>query len=189
MSCQMTWVGVSTWWCQMDAAGHAAWFQAIASVVAIGVAIFIPWRQRHIETKDRASDHRKKVMSAAAVLDTELAYESAVLDFAPLGDGVIGHEFTLAQAEQFMKLRPEARSAIRSVVEKAHFFSNELCEQIVRLGIDAATYDRIIEDAARSNPQGNVDEFFQSCSSTTARLQDRMNKVRSLLQIYLPKGD
>lgn len=89
-------------------------------------------------------------------------------------------------AEQFMKLRPEARSAIRSAVEKAHLFSDELCEQIVRLGVEAAAYDRIIEDAARRNPQRNVDEFFQACSATTTRLQDRMNEVRSLLQSYLP---
>ena len=86
-----------------------------------------------------------------------------------------------------MKLRPEARAAIRGAVEKSYFFSDELCEQIVRLGVEAAAYDRIIEDAARRHPERDVDEFFQSCSGTTARLQDRMSRVRTLLQQYLPK--
>ena len=187
MTCQMEWVGLSTWWCQMDSSGHAAWFQAIGAILAIGVAILIPWLQRRAEARDRLSDHRKRVMSAAAALDTELAYESVVLDFAPLGDGVVGHEFTLAQAEQFMKLRPEARSAIRSAIEKAHYFSDDLCEQIVRLGIEAAAYDRIIEDAARRTPARDVDEFFKSCASTTEKLQHRMETVRHLLKSYLPK--
>lgn len=187
MTCQMEWIGLSAWWCKMDSSGHAAWFQAIGSILAIGVAILIPWLQRRAEVKDRKSDHRRRAMSAAAVLDTELSYESAVLDFAPLGDGVIGHEFTLAQAEQFMKLRPEARSAIRSAIENAHYFSDDLCEQIVRLGIEAAAYDRIIEDAARRTPAREVDEFFRNCATTTAKLQHRMDGVRGLLNTYLPR--
>lgn len=187
MTCELEWIGISKWWCQMDSSGHAAWFQAIGAILAIVVAILIPLIHRRAEARDRTSDHRRRVMSAAAVLDTELAYESAVLDFAPLGDGTIGHEFTLAQAEQFMKLRPEARSAIRSAIENAHYFTDELCEQIVRLGIESAAYDRIIEDAARRTPDRNVDQFFKSCAATTAKLQRRMDSVRQLLKSYLPK--
>lgn len=187
MTCQMEWIGLSTWLCKMDSSGQAAWFQAIGAILAIGVAIFVPWVQRRTEARDRMSEHRRRVMSAAAVLDIELAYESVVLNFAPLGDGVVGHEFTLAQAEQFLKLRPEARSAILSAVENAHYFSDDLCEQIVRLGIEASAYDRIIEDAARRAPARDVDEFFKSCAATTERLQHRMETVRHSLKSYLPK--
>lgn len=187
MTCQMEWIGIPAWWCQMDSAGHAAWFQALGSLLAIGVAILIPWLQRRAEALDRISHHRKLVMSAAAALDIELAYESVVLDFTPLGDSVIGHEFTLAQAETFLKLRPQARAAIHSAVEKAHYFSGDLCEEIVRLGIEAAAYDRLIEDAARRSPAGNVDAFFSSSAATTAKLQQRMDSVRRLLKDYLPK--
>lgn len=187
MTCQIEWVGLSTWWCKMDSSGQAAWFQAIGAILAISVAILVPLLQRRAEARDRMSDYRRRVMSAAAVLDIELAYESVVLDFAPLGDGVVGHEFTLGQAEQFLKLRPEARSAIHSAVEKAHYFSDDLCEQIVRLGIEAAAYDRIIEDAARRTPARDVDEFFKSCAAITGKLQHRVESVRHSLKSYLPK--
>jgi hypothetical protein len=187
MTFPIAWIGLSRWWCQMDSAGQAAWFQAIASILALVVAIYIPYVQRRIEEKDRRSDHRRRSISAAAVLDTELAYESAVLNFAPLGDGVIGHEFTLSQAERFMKLRPEARSAIHSAIEKAHYFPDDLCEQIVRLGIEASAYDRIIEDAARRTPAREVDEFFESCIFETKKLQHRMDRVRDMLKSHLPQ--
>jgi hypothetical protein len=53
MACELKWIGLVQWWCQMDQSGQAAWVQAIGSIFAIGVAIFIPYWQRNRERKGR----------------------------------------------------------------------------------------------------------------------------------------
>jgi hypothetical protein len=69
--------------------------------------------------KEKAANDRKIVMSAAANLEIALRYESAILDFAPRGDGVIGHDFNLEQAREFMRLSPQARDALQNAIENS----------------------------------------------------------------------
>ena len=169
----------------MDPSGHAAWVQAVGSILAIGVAIFIPYWQKSRELKEQASNNRKIVMSAAANLEFALAYESMLFDYAPAGDGVITHEFTLDQARQFMKLRPQTREALQSAIDKSHYFSEALCEQIVRLGIESAAYERIVDDFSQRST--DADAFFMLIQNTKTKLTERLENVRQLLQEYLPK--
>lgn len=187
MSCELHWVGVVQWWCQMGPSGQAAWVQAIGSILAIGAAIFIPYWQRNRERKERAAHDRKVVMSAAANLEIALQYESEGLSFSPKGDGVIRHDFNLEQAREFMKLRPQTHEALQSAIDKSHYFSEQLCESIVRLGIEAAAYERVIDEAARRAPNGDADVFFKSVTSTKLALSRRLEEVRKLLSVYLPE--
>lgn len=182
--CHLEWIEVYQWWCNMDPSGQAAWVQAVGSIMAIGVAIFIPYWQKRRELEEQASNNRKIVMSAAANLEFALAYESTLFDFAPGGDGVITHEFTLDQARQFMKLRPRTREALQSAIDKSHYFSEALCEQIVRLGIESASYERIVDDFAQRTTDANA--FFKLIHNTKTKISERLEKVRQLLQEYLP---
>lgn len=187
MACDLVWVGVSEWWCRMDASGHAAWVQAIGSILAILVALFIPYWQKRGEEENKRSNDRRMVMGAAANLDIALGYESSVIDFTPAGDGEVVHDFTLEQAREFMKVRPQTREALNSALQKSHYFDNELCEQIVRLSIESASYERIIDDAARRTPKDNADAFFKRMKPTQDKVSARLSRVRELLQPYLPK--
>lgn len=185
MNCHyLEWVGIYQWWCNLDPSGQAAWVQAVGSIVAIAVAILIPYSQKYRELREQASNNRKIVMSAAANLELALAYESTLFDFIPAGDGVISHEFTLDQARQFMKLRPQTREALQNAIDKSHYFSEELCEQIVRLGIESAAYERIVDDFAQRTT--DPDAFFKLIHNTKTKLSERLEKVRQLLQGYLP---
>ena len=183
--CHLEWVRVYQWWCNMDPSGQAAWVQAIGSIMAIGVAIFVPYSQKKRELKEQASNNRKIVMSAAANLEFALTYQSTLFDFAPTGDGVITQELTLDQAHQLMKLRPQTREALQSAIDKSHYFSVTLCEQIVRLGIESTSYERIVDDFARRTT--NADAFFKLIQNTKTKFSERLEKVRQLLQEYLPK--
>ena len=189
MTCELQWIGVSQWWCEIGPSGQAAWIQAIGSVLAIGVAIAIPyWTKRNEREKERL-DNRKIVMAAAANLDIALSYQSAVFDFSPAGDGDIEHEFTLEQARNFMFLRPRTQESLQGAIDKSHYFSVELCEKIVRLGIEAAAYERIIDEAARRTPNEDPDVFFSRVQNTKSSLSRRIREVRELLQPYLPSHD
>ena len=172
----------------MDPSGQAAWVQAIGALLAIGVAILIPYCQKKQEQHSKAANDRKIVMSVAANLDIALGYEATILAFAPAGDGVIGHEFTLEQASHFMKLTPEAREALKNAIDKSPYFNENLCEKIVQLGIETAAYDLRIDEVVRENPHSSADTFFQSMQKKNARLADRLQEVRELLQEYLPRA-
>jgi len=187
MCCHMEWIGIYQWWCQMDAAGQAAWVQGIGTILAVAVAIWIPYSQKNRERTEKAANDRKIVMSAAAALDVALSYQNTIITFAPAGDGVIGHEMNLEQAREFMKLAPQTREALQNALNKSHYFSEELCEQIVRLSIEAAAYERIIDETARFTPNANVDEFFKKLQGTKDKLKKRLENVLRLLQDYLPK--
>ncbi|MGH8610504.1 MAG: hypothetical protein ACREYF_00260 [Gammaproteobacteria bacterium] len=180
------WIGISQWWCRMDPSGQAAWVQAIGALLAIAVAVFIPYWQKKQEHRSKIADDRKIVMSVAANLDITLGFEAVILNFAPAGDGVIGHEFTLEQARQFMKLRPEAREALQNAIDKSHYFDERLCEEIVRLGIEATAYERSIDEVVRLNPNSSADTFFQTMQPRKNRLAERLQEVRELLKAYLP---
>lgn len=177
--CHIEWVGIYQWWCKMDPSGQAAWVQAVGSIMAIGVAIFIPYWQKSRESKEQASNNRKIVMSVAANLEFALAYESMVLDNDPTGD-----DFTIDQACQIMKLRPQTLEALKSAIDKSHYFSDALCEQIVRLGIESAAYDRIVNDFSRR--ARDAGDFFKMIYNSKKKLSERLEKVRQLLQEYLP---
>lgn len=187
MSCHLEWIGIYQWWCQMDAAGQAAWVQGIGTILAIAVAIGIPYFQKSRERAEETANDRKIVMSAAANLDVALSYQNLIMTFAPAGDGVIGHEMSLEQASNFMKLAPQTREALQNALDKSHYFSEELCEQIVRLSIEAAAYERIIDETARFTPNANVDDFFKKLQVTKDKIKERLENVRRLLQDYLPK--
>lgn len=175
------------WWSHMDDSAQAAWIQAIGAIVAIFVAVLIPYWQRWRDYESNKSNDRKIVMSAATNLAVALDYASLHLDFAPAGDGVIGHDFTLEQARDFMKLEIEAREAIQKAIDKAHYFDEHLCEQIVLLSIFAAAYERTIDELARHTQGGKVDLFFKNARGAKEKLSVRINEVRSLLKVYLPK--
>lgn len=163
----------------------AAWVQAIGTILAIGVAIWVPYRQRKYEQEDRAAHHRKVVMSAAATLEVALRYQGAVLDFAP---HPIDRALTLEQAREQLKLRTQTREALQAALNKSHYFSEKLCESIVKLAIEAAAYERVIDDAARHDPNQDAETFFKSASDRTSRLAARIREVRKLLSIELPEA-
>lgn len=188
MNCQLDWIGIYQWWCRLDPSGQAAWVQGIGTILAIAVAIIIPYWQRNHERAEKTSNDRKIVMSAAANLDIALAYQAAIFAFTPAGDGKIGHDpLTLVQARYFMKLQPQTRDALRGALERSHYFSEELCEEIVRLSIKAGSYERIIDDEARLMPNASADAFFARMQGTNKQLATRLGNVRQLLQSYLPK--
>jgi hypothetical protein len=185
MNCQLEWVGIYQWWCQMDPSGQAAWVQGTVSVFALGVAILIPYKQNKHEKDEKAATDRKIVMSAAANLNIALDYQLVVFDFAPAGDGVIGHDCTFAQAAGIMKLQPQTRDALQSAIEKSPYFSEDLCSRVVWLGIDAAAYERIVEEVASMQLNGNADKFFQEMKNTKDTFAGRVRDVSELLRKYL----
>lgn len=188
MACNYGWIGFAGWWCQLESGLLAVWVQAIGSLIAISVAIYIPYRQKQIELNEKAEDNRKIVMSAAANLESALSYQSVVLDFAPAGDGVIPHPITdLKDAVTFLQLQPRTKEAIREAVEKAHYFSMELCEQMAKLSVQAAAYDRLIEQNARIGNNRTPDEFFKGVTATRLALSAVLDETRKMLQAYLPK--
>jgi len=170
----------------MDPSGQAAWVQAIGALLAIAVAVLIPQWQKKQEGRARIANDRKIVMSVAANLDIALGHYVIILKFAPAGDGVIGHEFTLEQARQFMKLTPEARGTLQNAIDKSHYLDEKLCEMIVRLGIEAAAYERTIDEVVRLNPNSSADTFFQIMQRRKNDLAERLREVRELLKGYLP---
>lgn len=174
---------------RLGSASLAAWVQAIGSILAIGVAIAIPlWNTREA-VKLREENNRKIIMSAAANLEIALSYQSAVFAFSPTGNDKIGHDpLTLDQARQFLHLQLQTHEALEKAIEKSHYFSYELCEQVVRLGIESASYERLIDDFANIHPNMNADTLFLAVNNTKDRLNDRIIKVRELLQNYLPES-
>jgi hypothetical protein len=187
MPCNYGWIGIAAWWCQLDSNVLAAWVQAIGSVGAIVAAVGIYYRQKVNEENERLANNRKVVMSAAANLESALSYQSVVLDFAPAGDGVIGHPITdLKDAVSFLQLQPRTKEAIREAVEKAHYFSMELCEQMAKLSVQAAAYDRLIEQNARIGNNRTPDEFFKGVTATRLALSAVLDETRKMLQAYLP---
>jgi hypothetical protein len=172
----------------MDVSGQAAWVEAIGTILAIAVAVFIPYWQKKQEQRSKVLNDRKIVMSAAANLDIALEYASFILGFAPAGDGVIQHKLTLEQAREFMRLRPQTREALQNAIDKSHYFDEKLCEKIGRLGIEAAAYERIVDEFASRTPDMNADTFFQTMLGTKNKLSDRLSEVRKLLQPYLPQA-
>ncbi len=189
MSCQLEWIGVATWWCQLGPSGQAAWVQSIGSVAAIAIAIAIPYWQRSRQIRDKSERDRKVVMSAAANLKIALDYEAQVFDWAPAGDGDVVHNFTLDQAREFMLLRPQTREALHLAIEKSHYFKEDVCECIVKLGIKAAAYERMVGDLARRAEGGNPDAFFRSVSNTNQKLLEEIEALREKLKCYLPKEE
>ncbi len=179
--------GLYSWWFCLDTASQAAWVQAIGVIIAIFVAVLVPYWQRWSEQESKKSTERKIVMSAAANLSVALDYAAIRLDFAPAGDGVIGHEFNLEQAREFMKLGAETHDALKIAIDKSHYFDERLCEQIVLLSINAAAYERIIDENARLLSGGNVNTFFKTAQGTKSKISERLNKVRMLLKAYLPQ--
>lgn len=171
----------------MDAAGQAAWVQGIGTILAVVAAFCISFLQIRHEKNARVLNERKMVMSTAANLAVALSYTQTAFAFAPTGDGVIGHDFSLEQAREFMKLSADMHEALHNALDKAHYFPETLCEQIVLLNIKAAAYDRIIDELARWTPKDKVDEFFIKTTNTKVALQERLENVRQLLQNYLPK--
>jgi hypothetical protein len=167
----------------MDASGQAAWVQAIGAIIAFFVAVLIPYSQRWSDQKRKKSKDRKIVMSAATNLAVALDYASTHFAFAPAGDGVIGHDFILEQAREFMKLETGTREAL----QKAHFFDEMLCEKNVLLSIIAVAYERLIDELARHTPGGNVDQFFKNAKSAKEKMSVRIDEVRGLLKDYLPQ--
>jgi hypothetical protein len=149
------------WWSSMDASGQAAWVQTIRAIIVFSVVVLIPYFQRWSDQKSKKSKDRKIVMSAATNLAIALDYASTHFAFAPAGDGVIGHDFILEQAREFMKFETGTREALQKAIDKAHFFDEMLCEKNVLLSIIAVAYERLIDELARHTPGSNVDQFFK----------------------------
>lgn len=179
MTCQLQWVGIVQWWCQLDSSGQAAWVQSIGSLLAIAIAIFIPYWQRRAEKVDTAVHSRKVVMSAAANLHIALCYQAEIFDFVPSGD--------VDQVREFMKLRPQTRDALQNAIDKSHYFDERLCESIIRLGIKAAAYERIVDELARRTENADADAFFRKIKTSKEVIAADVDKVRNLLKSYLPK--
>lgn len=125
-------------------------------------------------------------MSAVANLDIALGYETEIFNFVPHSGGDVSHNFTLDQAREFMKLRPQTRDALQNAIDKSHYFDEHLCESIVRLGIKAAAYERIIDELARRTENADVDAFFRKVKTANEAITADVGKVRNLLKSYLP---
>lgn len=188
MSCELAWVGISKWWCEIGASGQAAWVQGIGSIIAIGVAIYVPYWQRKQRRKDKAELNQKIVMSAAANLSIALSLEETVFDWAPKGDGQIGHDFSLEQAKEFMLLRPKTNEVMQDALQKSHYFSRSTCEQIVKFSISAAAYERVVEDMYRRTSNGNADEFLRKVACTNDKINQQIKALRESLSEYLPEA-
>ncbi len=55
-------------WCALTASEQAAWVQAVGSIAAILVAVYVPWKQR----KDVLRDEKKKDMARVKVMAAAL---------------------------------------------------------------------------------------------------------------------
>ena len=177
------------WIGQKSDSNQAAWVQAVGSILAIMAAFLIPYVQKSIERNEKETENRKRVMSAAANLSVALNYARTILYLAPSGDGAIGHDIVrMDQAVNFMKLQPEAKEALYIAIDKAHYFDEKLCERIVMLNIEAASYDRRVDELALPTISGNdPDEFFRLMVYPRSNLLNQIEDVRRLLNAYLPK--
>ena len=183
--CQLEWIGIVEWWCQIGASGQAAWVQAIASLLTILAVVFVAFYQRHLDRIEKARLDKKIVMSIAANLDIALSYESAWLAFSPVGGDDNG--YTLRQAQELMRLSPQTKDILQNAIDKSHYFSEKLCERIVQLGIEASSYEQSIDTAARHSPDMDAAIFFNSIQHKKNELNARLIEVREYLQLYLPK--
>ena len=175
------------WWLQMSSSGQAAWVQGIVSIFALAVAVFVPIWQRKQDKQESSSRERRVVMSAAADLEVALSYEAIVTEFAPAGDGVIGHDdLTLEGAVTFMSLRPETVEALKVASEKSHYFDDETCEKIVTLRIKAAAYRRLVEEVKTRLGVTTADDLFRVVTPMKQALGNQIQIVRDAVKKYLP---
>ena len=170
----------------MSNSEHASWIQAAGTLLAIGVAIYIPNSHKRRDYLERTELNKKIVMSAAANLATALQYETVITDFLPRGDGVIGHDFTTDQAYAVMKLRAETLQALNMSLDKSHYFDIRLCEKIVNLSLEAAAYERILEDIRLRPSSSNPDRFLQLTYTSREKLSSKFCEVIRMLEEYLP---
>ena len=188
-ACSYEWIGLVEWWSRMDAPAQAAWAQAFGTIIAIFVAILVPYWQKRQEQRERSGYHRKLVMSTAANLDITLSQDDVIFSFAPAGNGAINHECNLQQAADFMRLRPESRIALQKAIDMSHYFNEELCEKIVILGIEASANERKIDETLRKNHTMSADYFFSMMTPRKNRLHSQLQEVRNLLQEHLPSTE
>lgn len=166
-------------------ANEAAWVQAIGSILAIVAAILIPFFQRQSDRSERESENRKMVMSAATNLYVALKDARMFLGLAPSGDGHIGHDMkSMEQALRFIKIQSQTWEALRIAVDKAHYFDEKLCAEIVLLSLAGVAYDSAAEDYAMMTD--NIDEFFSKMVERRLMVLKQIDNVDSLLGPYLP---
>ena len=187
MTCNLVWVGLSQWWCEIGPSGQAAWIQAIGSLIAISVAIAVPYWVERRKQIEKDVTNRKIGMAAAANLDVALTYQSAVLDFAPDGSNTKAPKgIDLEGARKYLRMRPRTQDALKDALDKSHYFSTDLCEKIVRLSVEAAAYERLIDSPELSPSTGDPDEFLRRINNTRKAILHRVEEVRELLEEYIP---
>ena len=186
--CDYEWVGIAGWWLSQKSSEQASWVQAIGSILAIAVAIYIANHQQRSQQKNKEEDNKKIVMSAAANLYVALEYQSAILDFSPKGDGVIGYdEITVTEAMNMIKLTQRTQDALEMAIDKSHFFPKDVCSEIVKLSLSCSAYNRVIEEIARFKASKNTDEFFQKAAASSAKINEQINLVREKLIPFIPQ--
>jgi len=184
--CEYHWIGPIAWWLSRESSEKAAWLQAVGSMAAVWIVFFVANRQQRIRQIEIEETNRKIVMSAAANLYTALTYQSTILQFTPRGDGKIGHEMNFDEAVKFIRIQDRLKDALKTVVDKSHYFSLELCQEIIKLNMSVAVYDRVIDQRAVMTSLKNPDVFFQGTANMTSDMSAKILTLRSMLEPYLP---
>jgi hypothetical protein len=170
----------------MDSSTQAAWVQAIGTISALFVAIYIPYHNDQMEKEKKKNENKKLVKSAAAILAKSLAHAEIVFRYAPEGDGKIGHDTkTPAEAKNFLLFEQETREAAKLAVEKSHLFDERLQDEIIRLDIYIEAHNRMVEDYSRFF-RGDSNEFLREMADTKNKAYKHVAQVRNLLAPYLP---
>lgn len=186
--CDYHWIGPIAWWLSRESSEKAAWLQAGGSIAAVRIVFFVANRQQKKRQLEVEETNRKIVMSAAANLYTALSYQSTILQFAPKGDGKIGREMNFDEAVKFIRIQDRLKDALETIVDKSHYFSLELCEEIVKLSLNVAAYDRVVDQRARLTSLKDPDVFFQNIAGMTSDMSAKIVTLQSMLGPYLPSA-
>lgn len=85
MECE--WIG----WCSLTISEQAAWVQAIGSLLAIGIAIYVPWRQRsHTIADEKRRDQERAKLAATALYPAIDQFRASLINLLKFSE--LSHE-------------------------------------------------------------------------------------------------
>jgi len=162
----------------------AAWVQAIGSIAAIAATGYFIHYEKKLDRRERDEENKVRALGLAAELDMVLMRISGRIIFEPLGDDT--DAMTTDEAYSSMRLEDEQLDALRLASREAYLFGSPTADEIILLSLDAARYQGFVRNWA-----GKMDHdaqlFLERIRPSCDELSGRVERVRALLQEFLPK--
>jgi len=143
--------------------GAAAWAQGMIGTVGLGIAIYVPWRIRHDERAEAASDRKLRSRSLALAIYPELLELKIKLN-------VLDSRLrSLAPPDTEIALKPDERNrllvpitpALERNVDNLYILGSDAGGLIQQLIATMAQTNRMIEAVTPQRPQFNPTELME----------------------------